>query len=75
MDYFDLLVRKIGINVVCVAYRGYSKSKGKPNEKGIQMDARAIARWVRDNKQIDKRRLFLVGRSLGGAVAIHLLAE
>ena len=49
MDYFDLLVRRIGINVVSVAYRGYSKSKGKPSETGIKRDAKAIARWVKEN--------------------------
>lgn len=39
------------------------------------MDARAIARFVRDNKEIKKERLFLQGRSIGSAVAIHLAAE
>jgi hypothetical protein len=35
LEFFDLLVKKIGVNVVCFAYRGYSKSKGKPSELGL----------------------------------------
>jgi len=39
------------------------------------MDARAIADFVKSSDKIDKNRVFLVGRSLGGAVALHLLSE
>lgn len=34
-----------------------------------------MAKWLEQNPKIDKRRLFLIGRSLGGSVALHLLAE
>lgn len=43
MDYFELLVKKVGVNVLCMAYRGYSKSEGTPSEEGLKIDARAIA--------------------------------
>ncbi len=46
LDYFELLVKKVGVNVVCVAYRGYSKSQGEPSEEGLKMDAQAIAEYV-----------------------------
>lgn len=32
LDYFETLVKKVGVNVLCVAYRGYSKSEGYPTE-------------------------------------------
>ncbi len=32
LDYFETLVKKVGVNVLCVAYRGYSKSEGQPTE-------------------------------------------
>lgn len=75
LDYFETLVKKVGVNVLCVSYRGYSKSEGVPTEKGLQLDALAIAKFVKACDKIDKQRVFLVGRSLGGAVALSLLAE
>lgn len=35
LEYFELLVKKINVNVLCIAYRGYSKSKGTPSELGL----------------------------------------
>lgn len=75
LDYFEMMIKQVGVNVLCVAYRGFSKSKGKPSESGLQMDAQAIAKFVKESPLIDKKRVYLAGRSLGGAVAIHLLAE
>jgi predicted alpha/beta superfamily hydrolase len=39
------------------------------------MDGRAIAGFVAKTTLFDNERVFLIGRSLGGAVALHLLAE
>lgn len=75
MDYFEHLIKKVGVNVLCVAYRGYSRSEGKPSEQGLQLDAVAVAEFVKKSDKIDKKRVFLIGRSLGGAVALHLLAK
>ena len=75
LEYIEVLCKKVQVNVVCVAYRGFSHSGGTPSERGLKADARAIAQWLQRNPQIDKKRLFLVGRSLGGSVALHLLAE
>lgn len=35
LDYFETLVKKVGVNVLCVSYRGYSKSEGVPTEHGL----------------------------------------
>ena len=35
LDYFETLVKKVGVNVLCVSYRGYSKSEGVPSEQGL----------------------------------------
>lgn len=32
LNYFELLVKKVGVNVLCFSYRGFSKSEGKPSE-------------------------------------------
>jgi len=39
------------------------------------MDARAMADFVSKTELFDNERVYLLGRSLGGAVALHLLAE
>jgi fermentation-respiration switch protein FrsA (DUF1100 family) len=63
------------VNVVCFAYRGYSSSEGTPSEHGLHLDARAMLKWCETTNKIDKERVFLLGRSLGGGVAISLLHE
>ena len=32
LDYFELVYNKLDVNIVAVAYRGYSRSEGEPNE-------------------------------------------
>lgn len=71
LDYFETVYHHLNANIVTFAYRGYSRSEGKPTEIGIKMDAEAIAEFVSEHKDIDKTSLFLVGRSLGGAVSVH----
>jgi len=61
--------------MLLVAYRGYSNSEGEPTEKGIMADSRAILRYIFNRSDIDTSRVFLHGRSLGGAVAIYAAAE
>lgn len=58
-----------------IAYRGYSDSEGTPTEEGLQLDAQAILKHLFNREDIDNTRIFLHGRSLGGAVAIYSVAE
>ncbi len=60
-----------GISVLILDYRGYGDSEGSPSEKGLYADARAGWEWLRERRE----RVFLFGRSLGAAVAIHLAGE
>ena len=47
MLLFKYLVNVLGVNVLSMAYRGYSYSDAvKPNERGIKKDADAIAKFV-----------------------------
>ena len=32
MDWFEIVYKNLGVNVLAVAYRGYSRSQGKPNQ-------------------------------------------
>lgn len=60
-------------NVLMVEYRGYGDSDDvSPTEAGLRLDAEAALHWALSNTALDTSRLFLFGRSLGGAVAFHL---
>ena len=56
-------------------YRGYGKSEGSPDEASILADARAAREWLAKKTGIAPNRIVLMGRSLGGAVAIDLAAD
>jgi len=57
-----------------VAYRGYTRSTGEPSEQGLYLDAQAVSDYVSNCQKINKEKVFLMGRSLGGAVAIDLIS-
>ncbi len=59
-------------NVLCVDYRGYGKSQGRPSESGLYKDADAAYRFLVEEKRVPPERIVLFGKSLGGAVAIEL---
>lgn len=54
-----------------VSYRGYGDSSGTPSERGIRQDADAALAYAADRSDVlDTSRIYLFGRSIGGAVAI-----
>ncbi|XP_046583864.1 protein ABHD13-like [Haliotis rubra] len=62
-------------NIAMVEYRGYGKSDGSPSEHGMYDDAEAALDFVLNRSDINKRKIFIFGRSLGGAVAINLVSK
>ena len=70
-----LLANETRSNVVLWSYRGYGSSTGTPNEVGIRHDAVALSRWLVTRGDIDTRKVFWYGVSLGGAVAAHAVAD
>jgi len=68
------MVQYLRANVLMVEYRGYGESDSvPPTEAGLKLDAEAALRFALDHpKVVDPTRVFLFGRSLGGAVALHL---
>lgn len=67
-----LLYRTCNINLLLFDYRGYGKSTGSPSENGLYTDALAVYEYVRKRTDLNQEKIFLFGRSLGGAVALHL---
>lgn len=62
----------IGADVLIFDYRGYGKSTGSPSEDGLYKDARAAYDYLIHKRQIDPKRIVIVGQSLGGGVALEL---
>jgi fermentation-respiration switch protein FrsA (DUF1100 family) len=65
----------LGLDVLLPDYRGYGLSEGKPTEEGLYSDARAVYRWLVDERGVEPGRLFLIGNSLGSAVAVDLATQ
>jgi fermentation-respiration switch protein FrsA (DUF1100 family) len=74
-DWVKLLQQELRVSVLVFDYRGYGKSEGRPHEKGIIADGRAARAWLAEREGIDETDIVLLGRSLGGAVAVALAAE
>jgi hypothetical protein len=68
------MTRPAGYNLVLAEYRGYGGSEGSPSERGIYLDGEAVLRSLAGRPGVDPRRIVLWGRSIGGAVAVHLAA-
>ena len=77
------------VNVIAISYRGYLNSEQNadvPSEIGLKTDAEAIGNYLQTklvrnysvykcmvSRGYDQNKLFVMGRSLGGAVAIHFV--
>lgn len=70
-----LMLVNLKVNLLLVDYRGYGKSEGDPSEEGLCLDSEAVLDYVMTRPDIDKTKIILFGRSLGGAVAVHLASE
>lgn len=65
---------KCRCNVLLLSYRGYGLSTGKPNERGVRIDAESAYDYLksRDDVNVGPRgNLWVYGESLGGAVAVY----
>lgn len=71
--------------MVCLSYRGYWTSRGRPTEKGLNRDATAALNWISQlHRNSDgggtegsrtPAQLVLWGQSIGAGVATNLAAE
>lgn len=63
-----------GYNVFLIDYRGYGQSSGAPDLEGVLHDSETGLRWM-ESRVDDDLPLFLLGQSLGGALAVTLASE
>ena len=70
-----VLAHDLSCNVLMLEYRGYGLSTGVPGEKGIAVDAQTALDYIRNRDDLKNSRIVIYGQSLGGAVAIGLVAK
>lgn len=74
-DFPIELYRSMGCSVLLPEYRGYGRSGGQPSESAIVDDAVYFVDEVLKRPDVDKSRVIIHGRSLGGGVAAQLAAK
>jgi fermentation-respiration switch protein FrsA (DUF1100 family) len=75
VDLVSLLRDKLAASVFIFDYRGYGHSQGSPTEAGCIADARAARDWLAQKVAVQPDEVVLMGRSLGGGVAVALAGE
>lgn len=66
---------RLQADVFVFDYRGYGRSHGRPTESGVLADGEAALMWLCQRAERKPDEIILYGRSLGGAVAVHLAAQ
>lgn len=61
-----------GYDLFALDYRGYGQSEGAPDLKGMETDINTALKYLTEHKN---GKLFVLGQSLGGSLAIATLAE
>ncbi|MFQ5716684.1 MAG: alpha/beta hydrolase [Nitrospinales bacterium] len=70
-----LRLRPLNLNIFIFDYRGYGRSQGDPDERGLYVDSIAAYDALVHAKNIAPERLFLFGRSLGGVCAVEVASQ
>jgi len=66
---------RLQADVFIFDYRGYGHSEGTPNEAGLIADGLAAQQWLADKLTLATDKLVVMGRSIGGGVAVAMAAE
>ena len=74
-ELFRLLQSRLRATVLGFDYRGYGKSEGRATAAGATADARAARAWLAAKAGVPESSIVLMGRSLGGAVAVQLASD
>lgn len=64
-----------GYGLLALSYRGFGKSGGEPEERGIYRDARAVVDYALTQLHIPPKKLIYFGESLGSGVAVQMASE
>lgn len=72
LPWFVNLSLKLNAHVLAYDYRSYGLSKGKPTERGIYADIKAVYEYAKDELKFPTNRIFLLGQSIGSVPTIYL---
>jgi uncharacterized protein len=72
---FAMWLVEAGYNVMFYDYRGFGKSGGTVDRRGMIDDVKAAFTYICSRKNVDQQRLISYGHSLGGAQSVTALAE
>ena len=75
LPILQLLQQRMRLTTMIVDYRGYGRSEGNPTVAGAIQDASAARKFFAERAAIDESEVVLLGRSLGGAIAVQLAAQ
>ena len=67
--------RELHASVFIFDYRGYGRSEGHPTESGCIADGLAAQRWLANRMGLKTGDVIVMGRSLGGGVAVAIAAK
>ena len=74
-DDLRRLQRDLHVTALAFDYRGYGRSEGTPDERGVLADARAARAWLAAKAGVEESEIVLLGRSLGGGVMVDLAVK
>jgi fermentation-respiration switch protein FrsA (DUF1100 family) len=69
------MYRGMGVGVLLMEYRGYGRAQGAPSQRAIVADSVKMYDLLAARPEVDRERVVLYGRSLGGGVACALAKE
>ena len=72
---FVMWLAEAGYNVLLYDYRGFGKSGGSVDRRGMIDDVKAAFTYITGRRDVDKTRIVSFGHSLGGAQSITALGE
>jgi len=72
---FVIWLAEAGYNVLMYDYRGFGKSEGSVDRRGMVDDVKAAFAYATQRKDLDANRLVSYGHSLGGAKSVTALGE
>ncbi len=72
---FVMWLAEAGYNVLMYDYRGFGKSGGTVDRRGMIDDVKAAFAYAAKRKDVDHTRLISYGHSLGGAQSVTALGE
>ncbi|CAH8496792.1 unnamed protein product [Schistosoma mattheei] len=68
----QVLENRFQCNIFIIDYRGYGQSTGKPSEEGLYADCTCALNYLYMRSDLNNEKIFVLGRSLGGALGIYL---